>query len=501
MSDTQVQKPPYLMLGLLFFATFVAFLNNSLLNVALPTIMHDFGVDYSEVQWLSTGYMLVSGVLIPVSAFLLTKFTNRTLFNFGMAIFTIGTLGAAIAPNFGLLVAGRMVQAVGSSVMSPLLMNLMLVSFPREKRGAAMGVFGLVMITAPAIGPTLSGYIVQYYDWRVLFEMIFPFAVLVLVLGIWKSRNVMPTKPTKLDYLSVLLSTVGFGGLLYGFSDASRDGWSAPVVVVCLVAGAIALTLFIIRQIRLDIPLLNLGVYKYPMYALSSVISAVNAAALFSGMILTPAYVQNVRGIDPLDSGLIMLPGAIVMGIMSPITGKLFDKFGPRVLGLLGLAITALSTFMMAGFHLESSYSHIILVYSMRMFGISMVMMPIMTNGLNQLPTRLNPHGTAANNTIQQVAGAIGTAIFVSIMNARTKSSMSEQLAGINPAEMTEQLQAQIGQSALLEGIQFSFVIAGCVTVVALVLTLFMKRVDVSQAALAKIEGVPAGKGNESPAS
>lgn len=493
MSNTlkQLEKPPYLMLGLLFFATFVAFLNNSLLNVALPTIMHDFKIDYSAVQWLSTGYMLVSGILIPVSAFLLTRFTNRSLFITALSIFTLGTVIAAYSPNFGWLIAGRMIQAAGSSVMSPLLMNIMLISFPREKRGAAMGIFGLVMIVAPAIGPTLSGYIVQYYDWRILFEMILPFAVIALLLAIWKFRSVMPTKPTKLDYLSVVLSTIGFGGLLYGFSDASSAGWGDPVVVTCLIAGAVALALFIIRQLRLDVPLLNLGIYKYPMYSMASIISAVNAAALFSGMILTPAYVQNVRGITPLESGLMMLPGAIVMGIMSPITGKLFDKFGPRILGFIGLAITVVTTFLMSRFDLETTYSYIITLYSVRMFGISMVMMPIMTNGLNQLPTRLNPHGTAANNTIQQVAGAIGTAIFVSIMNSKTKASAADQLAAIDPSTITEQVQAQIGQAALLDGIQFSFLIAAATTLVAMILTLFVKRVDVSKAALAKIEGEP----------
>lgn len=485
----QLEKPPYLMIGLLFFATFVAFLNNSLLNVALPTIMMDFQTDYSAVQWLSTGYMLVSGILVPVSAFLLTRFTNRSLFITALSIFTLGTLTAAYSPTFGWLIAGRMIQAAGSSVMSPLLMNIMLISFPREKRGAAMGLFGLVMIVAPAIGPTLSGYIVQYYNWRILFEMIIPFAVIALLLAIWKFKSVMSTRPTQLDYLSVVLSSIGFGGLLYGFSDASSSGWGDPVVITCLVAGSIGLILFIIRQLRLEVPLLDLGIYKYPMYSMASIISAVNAAALFSGMILTPAYVQNVRGISPLDSGLMMLPGAIVMGIMSPITGKLFDKFGPRILGFIGLVITALTTFMMSNFDLDTTYSYIITLYSVRMFGISMVMMPIMTNGLNQLPNRLNPHGTAANNTIQQVAGAIGTAIFVTIMNSKTKESAAEQLASIDPSTITDQVKAQIGQLALLDGIQYSFKIAAATTVIALILTLFVKRVDVSKAALAKLEG------------
>ncbi|MED4202491.1 DHA2 family efflux MFS transporter permease subunit [Neobacillus mesonae] len=488
-SSLQQRKPPYLMLAILFVGAFVSFLNNSLLNVALPSIMKDLGVkDYSTIQWLATGYMLVSGVLIPASAFLMTRFSNRSLFITSMAIFTLGTGLAAFAPNFGLLLTGRMIQAAGSSVMGPLLMNIMLVSFPREKRGTAMGVFGLVMITAPAIGPTLSGYIVEYYDWRLLFEMILPLAVISLILAIWKSENVMQqNKNATIDYLSVVLSSIGFGGLLYGFSSASSDGWTDPIVLTTLIVGAICLAVFIVRQLKMEEPLLDLRVYKYPMFALASVIAIVNAVAMFSGMILTPAYVQSVRGISPLDSGLMMLPGAIVMGIMSPITGKLFDKFGPRALGVIGLAVTAVSTYMLANLQIDSSYSYIILVYTLRMLGMSMVMMPIMTNGLNQLPTRLNPHGTAVNNTAQQVSGSIGTAILVTIMNSVTKTEATNLMAGVDPTTMTKAAQALLTQKALLAGIQYSFYVALGINIVVLILALFVKRVDTSEEAVRKL--------------
>lgn len=484
-STSQEKKTPYLVIAILFFGAFVSFLNNSLLNVALPTIMKDFEVDYSTVQWLATGYMLVSGVLIPVSAFLIIRFKNRHLFITAMSLFTIGTALAAFAPNFGTLLAGRMVQAAGGSVMGPLLMNIMLVSFPREKRGAAMGVFGLVMITAPAIGPTLSGYIVEYWDWRVLFEMILPFAVISLVLGIWKLENVMETRHATIDHFSVVLSIIGFGGVLYGCSTASSDGWTDTKVLTTLIVGAIGIIWFIIRQLRLETPLLDLRVYKYPMFAVGNIISMVVTAAMYSGMILTPAYVQNVRGIAPLDSGLMMLPGAIMMGIMSPITGKLFDKFGPRILAFIGLSVTAYATYLLSTMDLETTKTTIILMYTLRMFGMSMVMMPIMTNGLNQLPTRLNPHGTAVNNTVQQVVGSIGTALFVTLMNS-VATDKGEELVkaakATNPANlMDKSFLAGLQQKALLEGIQVSFLVATGVTILALILTLFLKRVDVSK--------------------
>ncbi|MDL5378390.1 MDR family MFS transporter [Exiguobacterium mexicanum] len=475
------KKPPYLMLAVLFVGAFIAFLNNSLLNVALPSIMVDLEIaDYSTVQWLATGFMLVTGVLVPASAYLITRFSNRGLFITSMAIFALGTAIAAFSPNFGVLLAGRMIQAVGASTMGPLLMNVMLVSFPREKRGTAMGIFGLVMISAPAIGPTLSGYIVEYYDWRVLFEMILPLAIIGLGLAIWKAENVMvQNKEQSLDYLSLVLSTLGFGGVLYGVSSASSDGWDNPIVLTTMIVGFVALIAFVIRQLNMEKPLLDLRAYKYPMFALASIIAIVNAVAMFSGMILTPAYVQSVRGISPLDSGLMLLPGAIIMGIMSPITGKLFDKFGPKLLSITGLTITAISTYMLAHVQLDSTYAYIVTTYTLRMFGMSMVMMPILTNGLNQLPTHLNPHGTAINNTAQQVSGAIGTAILITVMNSVTRTEAESLMTGVDPATLTESAMGALTQQALLSGIQYSFYVALGMNILALVLAFFVKRVDV----------------------
>ncbi|WP_409367662.1 MDR family MFS transporter [Lysinibacillus sp. 38-6] len=492
-NDLTMKKPPYGMIAILFVGAFVAFLNNTLLNVALPTIMKDFGITYAQVQWLATGYMLVSGILVPASAFFVTRFKNRHLFITAMSIFTIGTIMAGFAPTFGLLLAGRMVQAAGAASMSPLLMNVMLTSFPKEKRGAAMGVFGLVMIAAPAIGPTLSGYIVEHHDWRMLFQMIIPFAIISLLFGIWKLDNVMETRKVHLDVPSVLLSTIAFGGILYGFSTAGDKGWSSPWVYGTIIIGFISLFIFIFKQLRMEQPLLELRIYKYPMFALASGISVIVSMAMFSGMILTPAYVQSIRGIEPFEAGLMMLPGALAMGIMSPITGKLFDKFGPRILAITGLTITTIATFGLTKLALDSSYTFIVSLYTIRMLGMSMVMMPIMTNGLNQLPQMMNPHGTAINNTLQQVAGAIGSAVLVTFMNNRTKSTAADLIAeakekaaqsGVVPtAEQMQQMQEQIMQNALLDGITHSFLIAAFLTVVALILAFFLKRVKVESAA------------------
>ena len=338
---TEQKKPPYGIIAILFTGAFVAIFTQTLLNIALPSIMTDLNIkDASTVQWLVTGYMLVNGILIPASAYFIQRYSNRSIFILAMSLFALGTLFAGLAPTFGVLLAARMIQAAGAALMMPLLMNVMLAAFPVERRGAAMGVFGLVMIVAPAIGPTLSGYIVEHYSWRVLFFIVLPVALIPLALGIFKLKNLtFQNTELSLDKLSLVFSSLGFGGILYGFSSAGHRGWDDAIVLGTITVGVISLVTFILRQLKLSEPLLEFRIYKYPMFALSSAISIVLSISMFSAMILMPIYVQTIKGISPLDSGLLMLPGALVMGFMSPITGKLFDKYGAKVLAITGMSI------------------------------------------------------------------------------------------------------------------------------------------------------------------
>lgn len=464
------KKPPYGIIAILFTGAFVAIFNQTLLNVALPSIMADFEIDASTAQWLVTAYMLVNGILIPASAYLIQRYSNRSIFIVAMSLFAAGTLLAAVAPAFSVLLVGRMIQAAGAALMMPLLMNVMLAAFPVEKRGQAMGVFGLVMVVAPAIGPTLSGFIVEHYSWRVLFWIVLPVAVIPLALGIFKLKNLtFQDRNISLDTGSLILSTLGFGGILYGFSSAGTLGWTDPVVMATIAVGIVSLVIFIFRQLKLDEPLLQIRIYKYPMFALSSAISVVVSMSMFSAMILMPIYIQSIKGISPIDSGLLMLPGALVMGIMSPVTGRLFDRFGAKVLAVPGLVIVVATTFMFSQLSLDSSFVNIMFIYTLRMFGISMVMMPVMTNGLNTLPMKSYPHGTAINNTLQQVAGAVGSAFLISIMNARTESAAKDlALSGTPPEEILNM--------AMLEGINFSFFVSTFIALVALLLALFIKK-------------------------
>jgi len=476
-------RPPYGIIAILMIGAFIAFLNNTLLNIALPSIMTDLNIKETTVQWLATGFMLVNGILIPATAFLIEKYSVRRIFLSAMILFSAGTILAGTAHIFPTLLTGRMLQASGSAILMPLLMNVMLVSFPVEKRGAAMGVFGLILMFAPAIGPTLSGWIIEHYDWRMLFHFITPIAIVVLLIGFFMLKDKKEKVNIRLDVFSLTLSSIGFGGILYGFSSAGNKGWDSPLVYGTIILGAISLVIFIVLQSKKERPMLNFGVYKYPMFALSSAITMIVNMALFSGMILLPIYVQTLRGISPMDAGLLLLPGALIMAFMSPVNGKLFDKFGGRILAIMGLAIMAVTTYLFSKLTLETTYANLMIVYSVRAFGMSMVMMPVSTNGLNQLPRRFYPHGTAMNNTLNQVSGAIGTALLVTLMSTRTESAAADlakdamkNMAGQPTEAAIAAMKQEIMMKSMLEGINFSFFVATGIICVALILSFFMKR-------------------------
>ncbi|MEH6945112.1 DHA2 family efflux MFS transporter permease subunit [Bacillus sp. JJ722] len=476
------KKPTIGVLIILMVGTFFALLTNTLINVALPTIMKEFDVSAATVQWLSTGYMLVNGILIPTTAFLISKYSKRKLFLIALVIFEVGTIIGCIAINFPMLLIARMIQAAGAATLLPLLMNILYTSFPPEKRGSAMGFFGLVMLFAPAIGPTLSGWIVQNFDWHALFFMIAPIICIVWIMAYFKLHDNKETTDSKIDVVSVILTAFAFGGILYGFSTAGNEGWGTASVYMPIIVGVIGLVLLIVRQYTLDKPMLDFRAYHSPMFALGSVIAVAINMSMFSGMLLLPMYLQNFRGVSAFHSGLVMLPGAILMGLMSPISGRLFDKYGAKILALVGLMILSVSSYFFTDLTSTTSMMYIMVLYAIRMFGISLVMMPAQTNALNSLPASLIPHGTAINSTVTQVSGAIGSSLLITIMSNRTtiyvEEGMSElhnsQIANVQDSMM--QVKEQVTLQAGISGINDAFLVTTCVAVVACICSLFIKR-------------------------
>ncbi|WP_188208139.1 MDR family MFS transporter [Alkalibacillus aidingensis] len=445
----------------LISGAFVAILNQTLLGTALPHIMDDLQIDEATAQWLQSIFMLVNGVMIPVTAFLIGRYTTRALFLTAMGLFTFGTLICAIAPNFSLLLAGRIFQAAGAGIILPLMQTIIFLIFPIEKRGSVMGIFGLVIAFAPAIGPTLSGWLVEQFVWRSLFYVILPIAILDLIMAYLILKNVTERDFPRIDILSILLSTLGFGGLLYAFSVAGNVGWTHPEVYLSAIVGAITLTIFIKRQLKLEQPILEFRIFKYKIFTISTVIGMTVFFSMIGGAIILPIMMQNTLGFTAFESGLMLLPGAALMGAMNPITGRLFDKYGPKWLLYVGLTMVIITTFMFAVLTPETTFTYLTTVNAFRMLGIAMVLMPVTTAGLNVLPPKYIPHGSALNNTLRQMSGAISTALMVTIM--------------VTLAVPTE------GITGELRGVNASFFLSGVFAVIGLVLAYFMNRISVKE--------------------
>lgn len=464
--DPQAKVLP-IMLSVIIGA-FFAILNETLLNIALTTLMKEFSVSVTTVQWMATGFMLVMGIVIPASALLLQWFTTRQMFLGTMIIFTIGTIICALAPNFPVLISGRLLQAVGTGLLMPVIFNTFLLIYPPHKRGAVMGIVGLVIMFAPAIGPTLSGVIVQHLGWRYLFITVIPFTIFSILFAYKYLRNVGEVTKPKIDFISIVYSTLGFGPIIYGFSSVGQKekGFLDPLVIGFIVIGLIALVLFVRRQLTSEHPLMDLRVFRYPMYRLSVLLFVLIIMLMFASEIVLPLYMQGPLALTASAAGLILLPGSILNGMLSPVMGKLFDKFGPRPLIIPATIMLALMMFAFSRLDMNTSNGYIITCYLLLMVSISAIMMPAQTNGLNQLPKSMYPHGTAIMSTLQPVGGAIGVSVFISIMNGR-QSKLLESKETMVPSDVLQ---------AMVSGVKLVYFVGIGLAIIAVLLALFVKR-------------------------
>ncbi|MFP7334033.1 MDR family MFS transporter [Shouchella clausii] len=458
MESTQTEESTFNkkpLVAVMLVGAFIAILNQTLLTTALPHLMVDLQINENKAQWVTTIFMLVNGIMIPISAFLIEKFRTRFLFLTAMSLFGIGTLICALAPSFAVLMGGRVIQAAGAGIMMPLMQTVFLLIFPVERRGAAMGMVGLVISFAPAIGPTLSGWLVEMFPWTILFWILIPVVVVDIIAAIFVIRNVTELRSPKLDLLSIILSTLGFGGLLFGFSNAGLASWTSPLVFVPLAIGICTLVMFIKRQLSLEHPILEFRVFKYPLFTLTTGIGMLVFVSLVGPATILPLFIQNMQGHSALETGLTILPGAVLMGLMSPITGRIFDRIGARSLSIIGIALLVVTSLLYTNLSESTSLVYLTVVYAFRMLGLSLVMMPVTTAGLNVLPRELIPHGTAMNNTMRQVTGSIGTAILVTIMTASASLHTNE---------------------AMIQGVNNAFIVATVLSFISLLLSFFIKK-------------------------
>lgn len=417
-----------LVMRILTLSTFVVILNETIMVNAIPRLMRDFAVPATSAQWLSTAFMLTMAVVIPATGWFLQRVTTRTAYALAMGLFLTGTALATVAPSFAVLLAARVVQASGTAVMMPLLMTTMMTLVPPQERGTVMGNVTLVMSVAPALGPAVSGLLLELGSWRLIFAVVLPIAGVVGTLGLRELVNIGEPSSTRIDLPSVALSAFGFGALVYGLSglgEGARATHTVPPAVVTA-AGVIALVAFVRRQLVLQRgrgALLDLRTLTFGPFAVSLGLMCLAFMAMMGAMILLPLYLQDVLHLSTLMTGLLLMPGGLVMGLLGPVVGRAYDRFGAPRLVVPGAIVMAATLALFTRVGTDTSPWLLLADYVALMASLGLVFTPVFTSGLSVLPPHLYAHGSAVLGSLQQVSAAAGTAIVVSVMAGRAAAA------------------------------------------------------------------------------
>lgn len=463
--ETHVKvKHPKLMAAILMVGAFIGLFSETALNMALTNVMDDFAISPAIAQWLTTGYLLVLGILVPISALLMKWFSTKQLVVSSLLFAIIGTVLGALSSNFPVLLVGRLIQAIGTGLLLPVMMSVILLIFPMNKRGVMMGIMGMVITAAPALGPTVSGFIISTLDWTYIFWISALLYFILLMVGYFNLENVSEITKPRIDILSVFLSTIGFGGTIFALSTLAESSFGEIKVWLPLIIGLLALIIFSLRQFKMDEPMINLRVFKYPMFTVGTILLFIAMLVILSTAILLPFYLKGALLVSALSAGLIMLPGNIANMLMAPVVGGLFDKLGARKFLIVGFLFVLLGNGMLMLIVAATTPIWQIVVACILLFlGISMIIMPAQTNGLNQLPRELYGDGSAVMNTLNQVAGAIGTAVAITLFTSGQIAYMEQTPNASEPA-------------ILAGGTQYAFYFITGISVIGLVISFFVKR-------------------------
>ncbi|WP_198162730.1 DHA2 family efflux MFS transporter permease subunit [Halobacillus mangrovi] len=432
--------------------SFLSVLSMTVMTTAIPVIMNDLSISANTAQWLNSIFVIIIGLLAPVSAYELNRFTSRQIFFAAMLSFSVGTTLGFLAYDFNVLLLGRVFQAIGAGLFLPLVSAVIFAVYPMKKRGKMMGLSGLIGAFAPAVGPSFSGWLLEFYDWRMIFLVLLPIIALDMAAGYFVLTNVTKQQPTRLDLPSVLLSSIGLAAFLYGCNTAGVRDWSDWEVWGSVLAGAAAIIWFVCRQFLIRKPILDLRVFQNPIYSITSVIAMISFASMISAETILPIYMQSIMNLTPFQSGLVLLPGAVVLGIVSFFAGQLFDWKGARWLSIGGAVLLALFTFMLTRLTPQTTIGYLTFVQTARMLGISMINMPVRTAGLNELSEKYISHGIAVGSSTRQIGAGIGTALLIVVM---TLSSQGGSFVGV-------------------KGVNTAFFVATITSIIALILSLFI---------------------------
>lgn len=468
--DVKIPGSVIVVLVVLVFAAMMMFLNETILSVALPAIMADFGIETDKAQWFTTGFMLTMAIVIPTTGYLLQRLSTRTIFVLALSSFLAGTVVAALAPAFGVLLVGRVLQAVGTALIMPLLMTVAMTVVPPQRRGTVMGTISIVMAVAPALGPTVSGLILDKLSWHWLFWVMVPLVAVVLACGMAFLRNIGETARTPLDALSVGLSALAFGVLIYALSAVGelldpQSNERARVLVIGAV-GLVALAVFVWRQ-RALIPsgraLLDIRVFALRDFTVPVIVLLMVFGALLGAVTVLPIYLQTSLDFTEKVTGFILLPGGLLNGLLAPFVGRAFDRVGPRPLLIPGAVLLVGSLAALSTVDESTTLLTVMLMHICFSLSLGLSITPLMTTALGAMPARLYGHGSAALNTLQQLAGAMGTALLMAILGRGTQVAIS---------------QGNTLEAAMAQGTHRAFLLATGFAVAALVVSFFVRRVS-----------------------
>lgn len=442
----------------IILGVFMAVLDTSIVNVAIPKMMNVFGVNQSSIQWVVTAYTLTVGSIIPVTGYLGERFGYKRIFMLALIIFTFGSGLCGAAWSNGTMVTFRIVQAIGGGALMPISMAMVTRMIPKEKRGMAIGIFGIAIMFAPAIGPTISGYLTEYLDWRLIFYINVPIGIVDIILAYFFLENSAVNASKKFDLLGFVLSVAGFSSLLYGFGQVPDYGWGSSEVFPFFIIAIVSLTLFVIREWTIEEPMLDLKLLKNPAFTFGLILIGVTSIMLLGVLFLLPIFLQNIMGFSALKTGLILLPQALVAGMLMPIAGFLFDKIGIKPLAGTGFIIMTIAMFLMIHISAQTSMSTIVLLLMLRSAGIGITMMPLQANGLNQIPDNKEGQGTAILNAVNQISNSFGVAWLSLLLTERSKfhyNMTASQLSAFSPtvSQFLQKMQG-LGQSMGMNAVQ-----------------------------------------------
>lgn len=505
----QVKKDqiPMAPLLILVLGAFMAILDSSIVNVAIPKMMAIFGSTTDEIEWVLTGYMLTSGMVVPITGYLGDRFGNKRMYILSLIIFTAGSALCGLAWSCNSLIAFRVLQALGGGMIMPVTMGMIYRIVPPSKIGTALGIWGIGAIMGPAIGPTLGGYLVDNFTWRWIFTINIPIGIVTCIIaGILLTETPL-NKNLKPDILGMVFSAGACFALLLALDQGQKDGWTSQYIVTLFVVSVFLFVAFVVWELDHPHPLIDLRLLKNPVMVSSLLATAITTIGLYSVVYLIPLFAQNIRGYTPMESGLMMMPASLVTGFMMPVSGKLFDKYGTFWPGLVGLIILIATTYHLNVIDMNTSFGAIQWMLSLRAVGLGLCMMPITTAGMNTIPRHLVNRASAINNTIRQIAGSLGIAyltyIWIDRENFHTQW-LKEGLSAASPyAVVTQQklegffslhglvgtssvygtdgvLAQLVGQQASISGIDDAFIISALImlVVIPMLFLLTKKRVE-----------------------